>query len=64
MNYRDRIQGIDLYSASKIANAAFQSLKWYLQERKDKKDMTQIARTQYASTVLKRTFVILGYITH
>jgi len=37
---------------------AIQSLKWYLQERRDKQDMKQIASTQRASTLMRAIFYL------
>jgi len=63
IHLRDKIRSIESYSETKLKERAIVGMRWYLQERKDKADMTSIAYAQLASTIMERTFIIFKYIT-
>jgi len=42
-----------------LKNLAYQSLKWYLQERRDKNDMQSIAHAQKIASVYRAFFISL-----
>lgn len=45
LDQRQRLLHVDLYCQERLKSVAIQSLKWYLQERRDKQDMKEIAGT-------------------
>jgi hypothetical protein len=61
-DYRYRLEELEAYYQTKLANTALNNLKWYLGVRKDKKDKTAIAYAHQAGTIMERSLIIFRYI--
>jgi len=62
IHLKEKNNNIQVYSETKLKERTLEWMKWYLQERRDKKDMASIAYAQLASTIIERTWVIFKYI--
>lgn len=56
---RERVHELQQFYHNNLLVKSLRVFQWYVQERRDKQDMVAIANSQFANTILLRTFVVL-----